>query len=381
MNMFRQYSVFCYRITLLSVLIASLAFTSNRACAVTISGEIRVAGYDKLGETYSKNFPFWVSFDAAGQWQAKVNYSTNYVETCGSDGQKTCYILKFSYERLREDLGPSAAKKAVTNASIVNGACPFFAEATTRVVWFAYASSPYFLSTTNPLPALWSYGFRDPTSHALRMNVEFLNQRPRIPSKADFFFSTAQVQGRKDIPFLSKGLTRWEIEKSLKEFKKFDNQLGAEYKVLSTTNVANMVLPLEFLLEVFSPAENLSSTKIQSYHGVARRVTEESPESFLLRIDEPLVTTDYRFSDGPARLDGITYTITNNVWPSTNDAALVKRFEDRKANSFTPKVPEKSAVLVVRAFLIFTVATFPILILRWALRRRGNQQKTHREGL
>jgi hypothetical protein len=358
-------------LTLVGVLTAFFCLNAGQVLGITVYGEIFVKGRG----LEPMEFPFQAALDAKQQqWQVKVTYehnnTTNYQEICGSDGEKTCDILKYSKEKLVHDIGRAGATEVFPQAYIIDGTFPGLSiETSTEVIWLAFGSASFFRESTSPLPALWTYGFNNPASYGEKIDrIEFLEPTGRLPSKIDFVFSTNQLLTTTNFPFLNVSMRNQRvIQACVRENQQYDGKLDAEYIVSSTTNFDGMLLPLTFKYEFFTSGPNNKPVPVETFLGKVSRVTSETPSSFLPDIAEGLWTRDYRFSDARHRLDNISYNLTNRFWPSTNDAALQDIF--KRKISHLPPLPDqtKSGVglktRLLQGFLLLTVLIFPVIIL------------------
>lgn len=338
------------------------------AFGTTIEGDVWVTGYTRQGTvTYKVPITFSAAIDVSGRWQVTAVYGTNYEEICGTDKECTYSVMRW--------MNPRRGTTPV--ASIVDGTHPYFSEATTRVVWLAFASSSYFETDTNPLPALWNVMFNNPMSHALEMTCEFLPPPGKLPSKVDFTFSRKMVLGKKHIPFLMRNLTSTEIKRDVNRAKAVDGKLVAQYRVLETTNFSGTSLPMGFSLDVLG-YDHGHRFILQSYRGTVERIRPEVPVSFVPKIAGPLSVQDYRFFDDRARLDRIDYMLTNGNWLPTNEPILQDLFLRRKAAlaALVPKVEPGTGATLTIAFLLFVVLSFPILV--WRLNKGWAEKKASR---
>jgi hypothetical protein len=343
--------------------------------SMTINGELSSVG--DRGTTNTVSFKAALSTNLQ-LWQITVLYP-NRQDVCGSDGEKTCCISKWSKEALQATRVP----QAIPQASIVNGVFPGVADTEDKILWFAFASSSFFTGQTNPLACLWNggVGVDTPGAYTAKIeNLEFLNYVERLPIKADFMYSTEQVQNMTNFTFVSYRLQKQsDIEQFMKDNRKYDDNLVGEYTVVNFTNFNGTLLPLEFYLKLFSiPRPHIEPVTRSIFHGKVNYITDESPDSFLPIVKESLYTTDFRFSDRRAMVDYIKYKIENQNWPSTNDLALQTLFAS-KINELPPLATNRpnsnrATILIARIILLLTITALPIC-LYWHLKKTNSTKE------
>ena len=363
----KQTLIIYFRAWILSCLLAPRLF------GATIYGEL--TRYGVYGNT--ETIPFKVALSTNLQlWQITVLY-TNQQDTCGTDGQKTCYIRKLSKEALQV----AGIPEAIPQATIVNGVFPGVSGQEVRMVWLAFASSSFFTVQTNPLICLWRGGSGADTApdYGVKIEkIEFLNSLGRLPAKIDFTFSGDQLLSLTNFAFLSfKERNQSRIQESAMANKIHEGELLAEYSTKNVTNFNGLLLPLEFDF-------NLLSARGKLFHGRVINVTDETPDSFLPSVKERLYTSDYRFSDEKSMVDYIKYKIVDQTWPSTNDPALQTLFEDEK-QKLPPPVADKlidnsmkatqMKAMLVRIILLLVMLALPVFLYSYLKQTKSTKER------
>jgi hypothetical protein len=351
-----------------AIVVASISVPD--ALALTAQGQLSIATIS----SGTVNIPISVTLGTNLElWRISVVY-TNRQDTCGSDGEKTCFIRKWSAKSLKDARIPGG----IPQATIVNGVYPGVSDIEDRIVWLAFASSSFFLKQTNPLPCLWrgGNGADLPSDYGVKIkDIDFLDSLGRLPAKVEFTFSTNQMLSVTNFQFLSyQEQTPARFQQTMMENFKNEGRLMAEYNVLRVTNFNGATIPLEFEFGIIAPG---AATPWRTYRGSITNITDQTANSFLPEVEEPLQTVDYRFSDKQSQIDNLRYKIDSRTWPNTNDAALQAAFNQeklrlpasfvRKNTTYNPK-----AIFIARLVLLALLLSVPGIVI-WALKRK---QKT-----
>ena len=342
---------------LASIFALVLVALTSKSGPIEITG--KVAANDNIAK-YEFNVPFHILIDG-NKWQIDVQFE-NYKELCWCDGAKVS-----SFDVFPEDKGDPM----LSRADVSPGTYPFFSGTTVSLIWLAFASSEYLQVNTNTMPALWKAGFSDPTceAHVIK-NLEFISDKPLLPSGFDFVFSRRALTSLTNMHYLSKSVSTFALEKTYHDYELLDNFLMAHYAAASITNVDRLKIPTEFDLVVYG-YDNVQTNhqKIhQKFHGKVESIVQSAVEPDIPAINYPIWVDDHQFTDARTRVDSIGYVVSNKDWPPMTDPALQALFQETKARHSTnlPVLNESNARLLPLFLVIFTVVSFPLFIfVRW----------------
>jgi hypothetical protein len=300
--------------------------------ALAIRGKIRVQGFNRDGTIqYDKTFTF-ETWRGRLHWKIIVNFD-EYSNIVGWDGEKTCFLINFSPEALSRDLGLDWAKY-LPSGYITEGVFgyPYHCEPTTRIVWLALASSAYFNQTNRPeLSAIYSMSFNDPVGQLVEASsVELLDPVGALPARVDFKVNCRPATSVTNWPFLSYIVSDKHLRRAAKEGQHYQDFVSGEYRVLRSTNAAQISLPAEFEFRVFVLA-NGTRIRWQRFHGIVEEISREDLPSFLPETNgRRMYMRDYRFLDRAIQLDEVGYIATNGIWPSATEAWLQELVEHKR---------------------------------------------------
>lgn len=340
---------------------------ASAAAAVILEGDVVVEGYDFAGTAqYSVTVPFRASV-AGSSWWLRAIYNDRYSEECGSDDGETGSLLTFH----RPAASQPGNAGLLPVLSVGRGGHPAFAEATTRVIWFAVASSGFFkeAGAAATLPVLWNSGVRSPAGHAIKLeNLTYLPSTQPLPHTADFVVSSEKALVARDSGAISKSVTAEELGEIARAAAKADGFQLAHYEVTGTTQAEGILFPEEFLLTVFHPRSASLAIKQQVYRGRVKVVGTEQRFAFRPRLERPVSVRDHRFNDTLTGVEEIQYQCTSNTWPSRDDPVLLALVQQHQAlnASRVRGAPfrtwgQASATLLVIALCV----ALPWLIRRW----------------
>lgn len=325
------------------------------ANGITIQGIVVNKVFSKSGSVFAEGPSIFQVSSQSNQWQIKIDLfeQDNFSIVAGSDGTQSATITTITSKR---NIRP--------NGLLQSGGFPSHEWPPSRVVWLAFCSSGYFGSGHSNLPALWNGGFKEPISHALRLDsIKYYGEHTPfiLPRSLEFRYSSSMLINRTNIPYLSYEVTQRKIAtEANKVVANYENMLVARYQVLSQTNLDNVTYPMSFELIVYG---NKSALKLASYEGTVTNVTMETPAEYLPTIQGPINVSDYRFNDAMRHIDAISYTISNNIWTSTNDPILKDQF--RKKQMGNPVYVDSPLNRLFTVVLFGLIILLPLLGLMW----------------
>lgn len=344
----------------------SLIFT---ACCLAARGASFAIDGDVDANCPTINYEIKVPFHmvlSSNKWQIKVQFK-NYNEFCWSDGDKVSSFVMFP----KETYGKSLPK-----AQVLNGDYPYHSDPSIQFIWLAFCSSQYFLSNTNTMPALWQMGSLDPLREAIDItNLVFMDSQMRLPSNLDLILASGYMNSITNMHYLSKTVSTLELEKTFNDYKQYSGFLAGRYSVTTVTNLESRLVPVDFNLIVYDPTKDQVHSIRQTYRGIVTSIKLSNEEPSIPSLPYPIWIEDGRFSDARTRLDSISYIVTNQDWPATNDETLQEQFLEKKKKQAAvlnlPNLSETNVRLLPRILIGFTIISFPLLVfLRWIKKRK-----------
>lgn len=333
----------CSESTRLKVLVLSFGVLNGLASTavgtgVTISGNVqvnRIKADGSIWQTYIASFRVSLS---DSKWQMITTESDDHTEVNAFDGTNL-----YAFYVLTDSTLSRLSRGGITNplapAYISKGSYPFFnAGPATQILWFALLSGPFLLTSPNDLPSPWSkFGNMDLHGHLSRLSsLRFNTGSPRWPVEAQFVYSSRALLDRlTNMAFVSSWITPEQIKKTGRDTTKLDNHPVAQYKVLSTTNFEDKTFPSSFEFDVLGEKgpPPLKLWTLESFVGTVTSVSGETPEDLVPKPPVGLAVSDFRFSDRERRIDDLRYSITDGVWPASDDPKLQKEFSKLRASS------------------------------------------------
>jgi hypothetical protein len=323
------------------------------ALGVTLSGNVSTKRMNITGDIWeSYDTPFRVSLDG-DRWLMSTSYKNEHIDVTGFDGTNMYDVLlyKKTTDAIDDDI----------ELAYISGSCyPFDSEPATCFVWLALESGSFLSSSLNDLPGIWTHPFMDPASHAQRISkLDFIPGSPGFPSDVEFVFSSRFLLGKStNTAFLSSTISQDAIKKIVNdnEIVKLENTPRAKYKVISTTNFEGKVFPLVFQLDVFGPREG---SVMETFVGRVKTLDNETPATFIPKLDTTTSVRDFRFSDRNHKIDMLSYFITNGVWLDKSDPVLLGKFKAMRY--LKPIVPETSLWWLRIMILIIIISGIPLI--------------------
>ncbi len=351
----------CSESTRLKVLVLSFGVLSILAstavgAGVTLSGNVQVNRMRPDGSIWEAYTSFFQVSLRDAEWQMITTDSDDHTEVNSFDGTN----LYAFYIPTDKTISRLAREEGVTNplaaAYISKGPYPFFnAGPATQVLWFALLSAEFLLTTPNDLPSPWAqFGTMELSGHLTRLSsLRFNTGSPRWPVEAQFVYSSRALLGSPtNLAFVSSWMTPEQIKKTGRDARKRDNHAAARYTVLSTTNIGDKTFPSSFELDAFDEKgpPPLKLWTVESFVGTVTNVSGETPEDLVAKPTIGVSVSDFRFSDHKRRIDNLRYSITNGVWPASDDPKLQEEFSKLLAST-----PIYRPVVLWRVRLIFLV--------------------------
>jgi hypothetical protein len=185
-------------------------------------------------------------------------------------------------------------------------------------LWLALASSCYFDGLTNKMiePI---YSQRDPSSrgrnHVVNGEWQRLDAPPHLPQHV--VYTDTQIEGIVDKkPYVIPAPHPFE-----------NGYTRAEFNVISTTNVGNLLLPKQFSFKEFivvplskASAKHRMFRVVEGYVQTARAVCERT--NFITPLTDGTYIDDRRFSKLSNSVLSVSYIATNHVWPPMESPTL-----------------------------------------------------------
>jgi hypothetical protein len=253
-------------------------------------------------------YPFTAEVLSTG-WNIDVVFPQSEIEA-GCDGASVYSVQKSSNSPDEHGL-------------VSTGKYPLAEEWWITLPWLAYCSESYFNEKTN-LPAPWLNATVFPLASIFSTSITRLESNPKVPDSMKF-----TMGGRKSAEEIRK--LAWVNSSHLTEgeMKKLDlyqeGFVGGEYSINAVTNVAGMVLPLEFALKVYNLPPN-SIYKV--YRGKLTSVFANRRTTPVPEITKRMGVVDYRFKDTDHNVDSISYNIlTPFHWMPENSPELKAKFD------------------------------------------------------
>lgn len=290
----------------------------------TTEGNLHYKILDQQGnETYGLYMHFVASVSNRS-WHMRTDFKADSSgllgnsEESGCDGTNVFTVLH----------SPQVSHLATPGRVSQDGLYPSHLSPHSRVIWLALASSDFLAEITNrEMIAPWS-----PAGSGQSLHFRLASTLPASGLPRDLIFdSLAEIV---------------EVNRQTKKQSRIrTNYTAANYAVIATTNLGDILLPREFeLMRFFEPQlqselEALPRS-MNVYRAEITSLRALGPESILPKIARPTHVIDGRFRDTQGMVSSIRHTITNNVWPDRDDKALqalFKRDVQRANANVTPR--------------------------------------------
>jgi len=249
-----------------------------------------------------------------------------------------------------------------------------------NLIWMAYCSGSY-LRTPNRLLPIPGLPVREVISaFACEDKSTVFEDDLALPRHIDFLTLRQGLDNEDVHQYLSRteANARSRFHRHLPAGEK-DGQLKAQYIVLAHTNILGVAVPLSFHYVQYHRTPRDSWGKQLEVSAKVLELRTSRKPSPVLRAHALQHVIDMRFRHPVRRLDSIAYTLTNSVLPPTNDARLVKLYEEAAAMRPVDRLASsRQGDSMVRAvFVLFIVILlFVPLVIRKASHIKSQTSKT-----
>lgn len=361
---------------LLSIIGLPIWIQANEGLAFQVAGNLTVTSTRANGSTFKTGtYGFEVGVKD-GCWLIKAIYGPDYYQVYGYDGTNVYTYLK----------DPNNQNFDMLAGQVSEGAYPPVATWHVTVPWLAYASRSYFPDSPVGdivLPAPWRAASHEPAAHIFRARYADLQKPFSVPKSIDFYVDHSQAESAQTnkLLFFFQRPTSLEMGPDVLMASTQDGSLAASYRVLRTTNLNSIEIPIEFDLTVFQLPKELAAQKKPQLqmHGVVSNISTPVFKSFVPETGKDISITDYRFRDVSAGVASIKYVVHEGKWITDRKSPyLLEILEKSSKRERSVLKGHRSFVIVVRAFfyiIFFSVVTFPLLLWLWNKRIRHNKNK------
>lgn len=257
-------------------------------------------------------------------------------------------------------------RAAIVNPTVRPGVIPYNEHMSlTFPVWLAYGSGLYLrTNTSGRIRATWCLQELEPLWYAGVLfpgKWQLSDKLPHVPKALQIFdlgnFFTIQGEGLQK--YIQTNSYQPPFEKGF---------LRSAYKVLTTTNIADIELPVEFELDIFAPTPEAKTQsdirRLYTYYGrgvsfqraaIPAIATPSLPTSGSVTIFD----NRFRIEDPFAVL---SYTTTNGHWLSRNDSRVTSVYKSFRLNAGDARrtaSPTRKAVVYV---LFTSVILVPVIM-------------------
>jgi hypothetical protein len=376
-----------YFAALIAILGPCLGLAANAVPDYSVEGklDVWVSGGSPAEKPQTGTFDFCaeVRGDSYRIRMTEPENPTNYFEYTFTEG--SMYI--FHHKLPTEVFDGTSSRKARPGdgapfyGAVREGAIPPAEPCRPQFVWFAFISGPYFERMSNNL-ALPIWSPEDPSLHRqpfeMLAQYRLFDEPPRLPAAVDFindgFYRSYSMREKAlQVVRLSQPYDR--------------GYTNAVYRVLQTTNCGSLVLPAEFLFQVYSSPISPGSKPFERLivRGSALRVSKAA----LGRLAPPEFTgvasvVDWRqhgleIEHGTRKeIPYMAYPVTNASWLGPTQLALLRaRIESRVEKRLAVQRAEASAPpgrLAVLRFVLGLFAAVPVTYLIGRAIRRSHRK-------
>lgn len=258
------------------------------------------------------------------------------------------------------------------NAVVRTGAFPNEGFVTTKFIWYAFAPESQLrleLSAEN-LILPWLQGML-PGARAFSLEMH----RDEATSTRDLIFRHAE--------------SKWENEvhdrkRDKSQLKHRDGEVIGAVRITShesTDRSTTATITRFHPVALEQPEATVPAIEfmLHARHAVQQGLTIDIPI-----LNRETTVVDYRLG-GPEKLLNVIYSVTNGLWPSHDDPAIVEMFAEArrrmpevKAMLF-PEPPKKNPLTTFLAMSVVVLAALAPLVL-WIAKRRNNAQPIIKKG-
>jgi len=242
----------------------------------------------------------------------------------GSDGGNEIHqVTRFNPKSLKAD--------SLNNSVgfVENGAVPDnIAGNDVSELWLAFASNCYFDGITNhmlkPIYSELDHSSRE-GNQVVKAEWKRYDSAPKLPQSVAYIEN--QVMGYHN-----------GVLKQHPAPHPFENgYIRAQYESSSTTNIGNLILPMEFSIKEYAV---VAISKAESKRIMSREVegylTNSQPictrNLFVPTLTDNTYVDDSRFSGVPSPVLSLTYMVTSHIWPGSNSPVLQELYAQEVRN-------------------------------------------------
>jgi hypothetical protein len=368
----------------LALLGISAGLDSQAGDALYVRGSVKAYDFNQTGESnlvLSAQFHVLTGLeDARGCWRVATVFGSNHTITFGCDGTNI-------YDYLLDDTSKEVAALQIAGGTVVPGAYPLNGTWYTVLPWLAFASGEWLERNLNgesvQIPAPWKIPVSDPLAFAYRCEVVRFNGNKSVgvttlPSEIRFYLD------RKRLEEIRNGRIESLTTPNSEELARIQSVVPpsmsepeAEFLAKGQRTVGGMAVPAEFSLRRYLVLADRSGLERRilwgAYFGEVEEVKITNAVSFLPEFKrQNLWLTDYRFRDPNGSFDAISYRVTDQQWPSTNDAVAIAAYAKWKND---PPTRPKRVSGQVRIIILALFGLSGLVLLWWV----WLQQKKHRK--
>lgn len=358
----------------LTLLCISSDVHSRGAEALSVRGRIYAYDFNQSGES---NLVLRAEFsvlagmgDAKGRWRATTVFGSNHAITFGCDGTNT-------YDYLLDDTSKEVAALQIAGGTVVPGSYPLNGTWYTVLPWLAFASGEWIERNADGesvrIPAPWKIPISDPLAFAYRCEMgrsdgDKSSGATMSPSEIRFYLDRTGLEKIRNGKVES--LTTPNPEELARIQSIVPPNMTEPEAVFTTTRqrtVGGMAVPTEFSMRRYLVLVDRSGQERRilwgAYFGEVVEAYITNVVSFLPEFErQNLWLTDFRFRDPGGSFDAISYKISDQQWPSTNDAVALAAYTKWKND---PPTRPKNASRPVRIMILVFLGLSGLVLLCW----------------
>jgi len=331
----------------------------------------------------------------AEKWAIKAALSPTYYFSSSSDGQFTYEVNYQAADQVPPELRKLGGRGGCTASIDFAGPYPTNCLPVIKVLWLAFASSPFLDASTNSLmvpPWLATPTSDNPgahRAHSYHYAVTRFVETPRLPKHINFNFSSNLF-----VQHIKQSKLRSEKRDSLLR-QASSTAESISFDAPEATNTNEVAIPVTFRLDRFArfldfqrPEGDTNrfrepySTKgtnrlMESYSATVTSVSRSTESSFVLTLPQEAAVSmfDPRFRDQKYPGISLQYGFPSNAyWPPLGGADVQARLALARKWSDQQRQPSMGALSWLIISLLGLLTAFPLLVIH---RRWQNGKKTH----